>query len=149
MADSYDPAIHHRRSIHLKGYDYATAGAYFLTLCAQGRHHLFGEIVGGDMLLNELGDIVTEEWARTPDVRHEVVLDAYVVMPNHLHGVLLIDRDRAKMRTANRAYAIRPYVAVSRPNGRLNRARLQGRRHPPRRRIVRHAQCSRVAAQLL
>ncbi len=97
MIDRYDPAIHHRRSIRLKGYDYATAGAYFLTLCAEGRHHLFGEIVGGDMLLNELGDIVTEEWARTPDVRREVVLDAYVIMPNHLHGVLLIDSDRAKM----------------------------------------------------
>jgi putative transposase len=117
MADSYDPAIHHRRSIRLKGYDYATAGAYFLTLCAQGQHHLFGEIVGGDMLLNELGDIVTEEWARTPDVRREVVLDAYVVMPNHLHGVLLIDRAKMRAavpRTGRMPYGRMPYAPTLR-----------------------------------
>jgi len=83
-------------------------------LCPERRHNLFGEIVVGAMLLNELGGIVTEEWTRTPDVRREVVLDAYVVMPNHLHGVVLIDSDRAKMRAAVPRTGRMPYAPTLR-----------------------------------
>jgi REP element-mobilizing transposase RayT len=87
---SYNPDRHHRRSIRLRGYDYAQAGAYFITLCAQGRDRLFGRVVGGAVELTEIGRIVAEEWEYTPALRPNVELDAYVVMPDHMHGILVI-----------------------------------------------------------
>ncbi len=86
----YDPDKHHRRSIRLKGYDYSSAGFYFLTLCCYQRQYLFGSIVEGAMQLNELGQIVAEEWLKTPDLRPNFALDAWVVMPNHFHGIVII-----------------------------------------------------------
>ena len=85
-----DPRKHHRRSIRLQGYDYTRAGAYFITICTQGRECLFGEIVDGEMILNELGRIVQEEWEKTPAIRREMELDAFVVMPDHIHGIVII-----------------------------------------------------------
>jgi len=80
----------HRRSIRLRGYDYSLAGLYFLTLCAQGRRCLFGDVVDGTMRLNALGEIIAREWMHTADIRPEMKLDAFVVMPNHLHGLVWI-----------------------------------------------------------
>ncbi len=93
----YDPRRHHRRSIRLKGYDYAQPGAYFVTICTHQRECLFGEIVGADgirpeMRLNELGEIVRDEWLKTPALRPNVELGAWVVMPNHIHGIVIIAR---------------------------------------------------------
>ena len=85
-----DPRKHHRRSIRLQGYDYTRAGAYFITICTKGRECLFGEIVAGEMILNELGRIVQEEWKKTPAIRREMELDAFVVMPDHIHGIVII-----------------------------------------------------------
>jgi hypothetical protein len=90
----YDPAIHHRRSIRLQGYDYSQAGVYFVTICAQNRECLFGEIVNGGMRLNEAGRMVTDEWIKTAEIRDEIELDEWVVMPNHFHGVLVIGDGR-------------------------------------------------------
>jgi REP element-mobilizing transposase RayT len=87
---SYDPDRHHRRSIRLRGYDYAQAGAYFITLCAQDRERLFGRVAGGAVVLTDIGRIVAEEWERTPALRPNVELDAYVLMPDHMHGILVI-----------------------------------------------------------
>jgi putative transposase len=87
---AYDPDKHHRRSIRLQGYDYAQAGAYFLTICAYGRECLFGEVVNGAMLKNDSGRIVEEEWLRSAEIRQELELDVFVVMPNHLHGIVFI-----------------------------------------------------------
>ena len=86
----YDPDKHHRRSIRLPGYDYSSAGLYFLTLCCYQRQHLFGDIIDGTMHLNALGQIVAEEWLKTPFIRPNFALDAWVVMPNHLHGIIII-----------------------------------------------------------
>ncbi len=86
----YDPNKHHRRSIRLKGYDYSQAGAYFVTICAYNRECLFGEIVDGKMALNELGEIVREEWIYSTKIRNEIKMDEYVVMPNHIHGIVII-----------------------------------------------------------
>lgn len=86
----YDPQHHHRRSIRLKGYDYAQAGAYFLTLCTKDRACLFGDIVDDLMLLNVAGMVVDECWKAIPSHFPHVALDAFVVMPNHIHGVLRI-----------------------------------------------------------
>ena len=89
-AMKYDLDKHHRRSIRLKGYDYTQVGAYFAIICARNRECLFGEIVDGEMQLNEYGKIVAEEWLNTTRVRANVELDEFVVMPNHFHGILVI-----------------------------------------------------------
>lgn len=83
-----------RRSIRLSHYDYGRAGAYFVTICVQDRVSLFGRIVGSDLYLNELGRLVSSEWRRTPVVRPNVELDEYVIMPNHLHGIINILESR-------------------------------------------------------
>ncbi len=82
---------HHRRSVRLPGYDYRQEGAYFITVCVQGRERLFGHITDGEMRLNVAGQIVSDEWLRTPLVRPYVTLDAFVIMPNHLHAILFLD----------------------------------------------------------
>ncbi len=87
-----DPAApHHRRSIRLPGYDYAQAGAYFITLCTHNREHLFGEIVNGEMVLNDLGKIVHDEWNHTSIIRPTIELGEFVVMPNHFHAIMIIN----------------------------------------------------------
>ncbi len=80
----------HRHSIRLPEYDYAQEGAYFVTVCARRRECAFGELVGEQVSLNECGRIVEEEWRRTEMVRAGVELDAYVVMPNHFHGIVVL-----------------------------------------------------------
>ena len=84
------PTVHHRRSIRLKGYDYAQAGAYFITLCAHGRLPPFGEIVNGEMQLNEYGRIAHEQWQQIPARFEQIELSAFVIMPNHIHGIIII-----------------------------------------------------------
>ncbi len=86
----YDPDKHHRSSIRLHGYDYAQAGAYFVTICTQGRICLFGDVVDGGMRLNDYGQTVQSEWLRTATIRSEVELDVFQVMPNHFHGIVVI-----------------------------------------------------------
>jgi REP element-mobilizing transposase RayT len=88
----YDPQKHHRRSIRLKGYDYTQAGAYFVTICAYQRLHVFGEVINGEMVLNETGKIARDEWFKTAELRPYVELfeDEFVVMPNHGHGIIWI-----------------------------------------------------------
>jgi putative transposase len=86
----YDPEKHRRRSMRLKGYDYSQAGAYFVTICTQGRACLFGEVIDGEMRLNDAGRMVVAEWERLPALFPNVVLDAFVVMPNHIHGIVIL-----------------------------------------------------------
>lgn len=85
----YDPEIHHRRSIRLKGYDYTQPGAYFITICTYQRDEIFGEVINGEMKLSALGEIVRQEWFRSAEIRKEIRLfeDEFTVMPNHLHGI--------------------------------------------------------------
>jgi len=86
---THDPNIHHRHSIRLKGYDYSQAGAYFITICVQDRAHLFGKITDGEMVLNEMGQIAYDEWLKTSVLRKNVQLDVFVIMPNHIHGIIM------------------------------------------------------------
>ncbi len=87
---SFNPDIHHRRSVRLRDYDYRNAGAYFLTICAFQRECLFGEVVEGEMQVNQFGEIVREEWKKTDIVRENVILDEFIIMPNHLHGIVIV-----------------------------------------------------------
>jgi REP element-mobilizing transposase RayT len=86
----FDPKIHHRRSIRLKGYDYAQAGAYFVTVVTHGRECLFGEVVDGEMILNEYGTVVQKWWNDISAHFPGVELGEFVVMPNHVHGIIII-----------------------------------------------------------
>jgi putative transposase len=87
---TYNPDIHHRRSIRLGEYDYSANGAYFVTICVQGRECLFGVIAGGEMRLNDAGQMVKEVWKGLPGRFPTMVLDEFVVMPNHVHGIICI-----------------------------------------------------------
>lgn len=72
------------------GYDYTRPGAYFVTICTHRRKCLLGEVVDGETHLTEFGEIVNHEWFRTEEIRPRVRLnkDEFVVMPNHIHGVI-------------------------------------------------------------
>ena len=88
----YNPNIHHRRSIRLKGYDYSSEGLYFITICCHNKVCLFGHVVNGEMVLNEYGQIAFNEWIKTPEIRPNVELGEFIVMPNHIHGIIRITR---------------------------------------------------------
>lgn len=97
----FDPKIHpfdraqdkHRRSIRLKGYDYSQAGAYFVTIVSWQREMLFGEIVNEEMKLNHNGQIVRDAWFDLKNHYRHVELGAFVIMPNHVHGIIILIDD--------------------------------------------------------
>jgi putative transposase len=91
---SYDPSKHHRRSIRFKGFDYGQPGMYYVTLTLRYRREILGSLVGEEVHLSVLGEIVLEEWLRTPSIRSEVGLDEFVIMPDHLHGIIVIREER-------------------------------------------------------
>jgi REP element-mobilizing transposase RayT len=86
----YDPEKHHRRSIRLQGYDYSTPNAYFVTIVTQHREHLFGEIIDGQMHLNDAGQMIARWWQELERKFPAVQTDAWIMMPNHLHGIIRI-----------------------------------------------------------
>ena len=93
----YNPNIHHRRSIRLKGYDYSKGGMYFITICCEDRKYRFGKIDVGagfdpaQRVLNELGNIAYHEWIKLPDRFTNFELDVFQIMPNHMHGIILMN----------------------------------------------------------
>jgi len=88
---TYNPDIHHRRSIRLRDYEYSQAGIYFVTICTQNRECLWGDVAGGQMRLNDAGRMVKQCWDEIPNHFPHVTLDTVAVMPNHVHGILTID----------------------------------------------------------
>lgn len=82
--------MYHRRSIRLKGYDYRLPGAYFITICTLGRQCWLGNIEADRLILSVAGDIVLSTWQGLPERYRDVSTDAFVAMPNHIHGVMLI-----------------------------------------------------------
>jgi REP element-mobilizing transposase RayT len=100
--DHHRPA---RRSIRLKEYDYADPGAYFVTICVSGKRFLFGRLVRGQVVLNEYGQAVQACWLGLPDHYLNMELDAFVVMPNHVHGIFIITDVRAGLRPARKGAA--------------------------------------------
>ena len=86
-----NPEKHHRRSIRLREYDYSQPGAYYVTICTQNHECLFGNIVDGHMALNEFGNICIHRWLEIPMHYHNVSLDEFVIMPNHVHGIIIIN----------------------------------------------------------
>jgi len=90
MPSKFDPQKHHRRSIRLKGYDYTQPGAYFVTIVTHNRECLFGEIVNGEMVLNEIGKIVKQAWNDLIDHYPNIELGAFCIMPNHVHCIIIL-----------------------------------------------------------
>lgn len=121
---AFNKDIHHRQSIRLHGYDYSQAGAYFITICTHQRQALFGHIADGIMVLNEAGMTAEKYWLAIPDHFPSVRLDEYVVMPNHLHGIIWIDPVGAQF------IAPQTHIASNNPGttemGAINRAPTVG-----------------------
>jgi putative transposase len=90
----FDPKKHHRKSIRSQGYDYSQAGAYYVTIVTQGRECLFGEIIDREMYLGEYGEIVQKWWNEIPNHFPNVDLGAFIIMPNHVHGIIFITTER-------------------------------------------------------
>src|SRR5215510_13859939 len=86
----YNPDIHHRSSIRLKNYNYAETGLYFVTICIKNKECLFGEIFEEKMELSEMGKIACKEWLKTAELRKNVHLHEFVIMPNHFHAIIEI-----------------------------------------------------------
>ncbi len=123
----FDSHRRQRHSIRLKHYDYAEAGAYFVTVCTCQRESLFGEIAGGTMAINRYGEIARACWLAIPQHFPNVDLDSYIIMPNHMHGILVIT-DRAHPVGAR---PVAQDLVGAHPVGAQHAAPLQKPQQPP------------------
>lgn len=80
-----------RKRNRLKYYDYSQAGWYFVTVCTQNHNHHFGEVKNEKMIFNEIGKIVKKYWNNIPSHFPNIILDEFIIMPNHIHGIIIID----------------------------------------------------------
>lgn len=111
----FDPQRHHRRSIRLKGYDYTQAGAYFVTLITHQRECILGEIVAEEMRASPLGEIAAACWDDLPHHFTNAALDAWVVMPNHLHGIVVITTEKSEASAQTAFGSAAPHAADASP----------------------------------
>ncbi|MEP7218526.1 MAG: transposase [Bacteroidota bacterium] len=87
---TFDPRYHHRRSIRLRDYDYSACGGYFITMVVHRRRSILGRVSDGDILLSPSGNIVLDVWLEIEDRYPQVRLDEFVIMPDHIHGIIMI-----------------------------------------------------------
>lgn len=112
----YRPDIKPHKSIRLKGYDYSRVGAYFVTICTHNKECLFGSVMDENMVLNDFGRMVDVEWLKTIEIRKNIVLDRYVIMPNHFHGIVLItENNSGKARLATTKYNVSIKMEFGKP----------------------------------
>jgi len=104
----FDPDIHQRRSIRLRGYDYSTAGFYFVTICVQGRECLLGKVVESKVELNNAGRMVETIWLELPVRYPDIAVDKHVIMPNHFHGIIVLNDPPKAMINRRGESCIRP-----------------------------------------
>ena len=90
LSGAGNPAIHNRHSIRLQGYDYTQPGAYYVTINTFKKEHLFGKVVDGVVQLSEMGKIAQQQWCKIPNRFPNVTLDEFIIMPNHMHGIIII-----------------------------------------------------------
>ena len=129
----FDPDIHRRRSIRLRDYDYAAAGYYFVTICVQGRECLLGAIVNDMAVVNEAGGMVDHWWNELPNKFGTVELDRYVIMPNHFHGIIILQSPAA----VGANLCVRPGFRRSEiPGGRMGPQIPGGHAGPPLPQVV-------------
>ena len=125
----YNPKIHHRRSIRLKGYDYSKEGAYFITICCHDKVCRFGKIINHEsyadaqMELNEYGMIAYNEWLKLPERFSNFDLDVFQIMPNHIHGIIILNNTFTNSETVGARFTRAPYSGDDIDNrARVNRA---------------------------
>ena len=131
----YNPEIHHRRSIRLKEYDYSQMGAYFITICTHNRQCLFGMITNNELHLNEQGKMIYNYWQKLTTGFSHIQLDEFVVMPNHLHGIVFIGEENDNICRGESCirpqiinenimgeHKVRPYGTVNKSLGRIIQA---------------------------
>jgi putative transposase len=127
----FDPKIHHRHSIRLQGYDYSQSGAYYITIVTFGRECLFGQVINGEMRLNQSGQIVQRAWFDLPNHYPHVELGAFCIMPNHAHGIIVLD-DGGRGGSISKIPV--PIMAISNetplPAGEQTRPYIVAKRHP-------------------
>ncbi|ACK65071.1 conserved hypothetical protein [Rippkaea orientalis PCC 8801] len=109
----YNPDIHHRHSIRLNNYDYSQSGAYFITLCTYQKEYLFGEIINDKMKLNLLGNTVECNWQKLTHYYSYLQLDNFVIMPNHLHGILVLTDQKYNIKRKGIPEIIRGFKTFS------------------------------------
>jgi REP element-mobilizing transposase RayT len=109
----YNPTIHHRRSIRLEDYDYSQAGLYFITICCQDMVCRFGKIENGEMVLNDFGKIAYDEWVKLQERFPNMILDAFQVMPNHIHYIIALGNGTDTMVGATLAVALNVRAGAS------------------------------------
>jgi putative transposase len=97
----YNPLKHHRRSIRLEGYDYSKEGFYFVTLGSRDQMQLFGKIKNCEFFPSKIGTILEDRWLRIPEFFETVVVHEFVLMPDHMHGIIEIAGDVLSSRTAD------------------------------------------------
>jgi REP element-mobilizing transposase RayT len=129
-------ATHHRRSIRLKGYDYSQAGLYFVTICVQNQRCLFGKIENGEMILNNLGKIIENEWLNLKNKYSQIELDTFIIMPNHFHAILqIVHPNNTVLQTVGAGSArpddIHPDDVNNAEQGRTNNTEQKHRRANP------------------
>ena len=103
----------------LKNWNYASDGWYFITICTKGRENIFGIIEHGIMILNQYGRIVEQCWFDLPNHYFNLILDAFVIMPNHLHGIMIIDNTRETIVSGNGGIVetgLKPVSTDTQPN---------------------------------
>ena len=126
----YNPDIHHRRSIRLTGHDYSQSGLYFITLCTIDRTCMFGNVVEGKMQLNDIGQLVEQEWLNTIKIRHDDVrLHNYIVMPNHFHAIIEIRRGESH---SPQSHSSQSHLSQSDPSSITNECNINGKDLPRR-----------------
>ncbi|MFH0979401.1 MAG: transposase [Candidatus Roizmanbacteria bacterium] len=86
-----------RKPNRLKNFNYSSNGYYFVTICAKNRECLFGEIIDGKMVLNEHGKIIEKYWEEIPNHYQNILLDEFIIMPNHIHGIVVISKHKQKI----------------------------------------------------
>lgn len=135
MTNKYNPDTHHRRSIRLKGYDYSQSGLYFITLCTVDRTCMFGNVVEGKMQLNDIGQLVEQEWLNTINIRHDNVrLHNYIVMPNHFHAIIEIRRGESHSPQSHSPYShsSQSHLSQSNSSSITNECNINGKDLPRR-----------------
>lgn len=121
---TYNPQIHHRRSIRLKGYDYSQVGLYFITICCEDRKYRFGKIENDEMTLNEYGTIAYNEWIKLTERFSNFELDVFQIMPNHMHAIIALNTVWTRFTPAQNKPQNNDEIYGQSPNGQPQRLSL-------------------------
>lgn len=108
-------------SARLKNWDYSSEGYYFITICIHNREQILGNIISNEMVLSDIGKIVEKEWLKSFEIRRELFCDTYCIMPNHIHGIVVINNDDGPVETHGRGVFVQTHGRASLQTDKLQR----------------------------